>query len=115
VGGGIAIGRLLGIFPCGLISGRGILGVVLPLAPRLPLFAGRLLRMIGIIRTVAVPGGMLAFPPRRSLKSWRIGGVVMWLIILLNWLSITSSWRSSRPESDGTLTIFPWRFVPVTR
>ena len=32
-GGGIAIGRLLGIIPCRLMHGRGILGVVLPLAP----------------------------------------------------------------------------------
>ena len=89
-GGGIAIGRLLGIIPCRLTHGRGILGVVLPLASRLPLVTGRLLR---IIRWVAVPGGMLAFPPRRSLKSWRIGGVVMWLMLLLNGLSITSTWR----------------------
>ena len=92
-GGGIAIGRLLGIIPCRLTHGRGILGVVLPLAPRLPLVTGRLLRMIGIIRWVVVPGGMLAFPPRRSLKSWLIGGVVMWLMVLLNGLSITSTWR----------------------
>ena len=52
-----------------LTHGRGILGVVLPLAARLPLVTGRLFRMIGIIRWAIVPGGMLAFPPRRSLKS----------------------------------------------
>ena len=114
MGGVIAVGRFLGIFPCRLILGRGILGVVLPLAPGFPLGAGRLLRMIGIIRWVVVIGGMLALPPRRSLESWLIGGVVTWLMVL-KWLSVISSLRGGGPESNRALTIPVSRIVAVTR
>lgn len=89
MGGFVAVSRFLVgsfmIFPCRLMLGRGILGVVLPRSPGLPFGSGGLFRMIGITRWIVVLGGMLALPPRRRLESWRIGRVVKWLIVLLKW------------------------------
>ena len=83
----VAIGGLLGIFPCSLILGGGILGVVLPRSPGLPLGTEKLFRVISVTLWI------LVLPPRRSLKSWHIRGVVRWLMILLKWLSVISSLR----------------------